>query len=59
VRRILLASAGLFLLAAGGVTAWRMSRPVPEPTVPIDERSADQISAKEHEDWLRTLGYTD
>jgi hypothetical protein len=59
VRRILYTSAGLFILAAGGATAWHLTRSEPEPDVPIDERTFDQISDKEHEDWLRKLGYTD
>ncbi len=59
MRRILLASAGLVLLAAGGLAAWRLNGVEPEPVVPLDERSFEQISEKEHEDWLRKLGYTD
>jgi hypothetical protein len=59
VRRLVLASAGLVLVALGGAMAWRLSRPAAEVVVPLDERSPEQISEKEHEDWLRKLGYTD
>lgn len=59
MRRILLVTASLTALSGGGFAAWHFTRPEPEPVVPLDERSFEEISQKEHEDWLRKLGYLD
>jgi len=59
VRRILLVTGLLAALGGGGFAWWHFSRPDPVEAVPLDERSFEEISQKEHEDWLRKLGYVD
>ncbi len=60
MRRIVVASAAFSVLVAGGVAAWRaLQPPPPPPPLPLDERSYDQMTEKEREDWMRKLGYVD
>lgn len=60
MRRIVLLVSLATLASAGGVAAWRALQPEPEPEpVPLDERSHEQLSEKEREDWMRSLGYID
>lgn len=60
MRRPVLVAATFLLAAAGGYAAWRaLQPPPPPPPPPLDERSYDQMTDKEREDWMRKLGYVD
>lgn len=60
MRRIVLVAATLLLASAGGYAAWRAMQPPPAPEpIPLDERSYEQMTDKEREDWMRKLGYVD
>lgn len=59
MRRIVLVTVCLAALSGGGFAWWHFARPAPPEAVPLDERSFEEISQKEHEDWLRQLGYVD
>ncbi|MSQ00862.1 MAG: hypothetical protein EXR71_03090 [Myxococcales bacterium] len=60
MRRMVLVGAGILAVAFGGVAAWRVLQPPPPPPVlPLDQRTFEQMTEKEREDWMRTLGYVD
>ncbi len=60
MRRMVLAGAAILAMAFAGVATWQaLQPPPPPPVVPLDERTFEQMTEKEREDWMRTLGYVD